>query len=417
MRLACALLFLTVTACCRADDWPRWRGADATGCVRAGVAVPTALAAAPPIAWRIPIGTGHASPVVSGGRIYYLDGQHGKEVAHAANTDSGKEIWSAPLDDLFRDQQGEPGPRCTPVVDGDRLYVQSCLGEFRCLRAADGQQVWRTNFVKDFGAQVPAEEGDHLGGDRHGRSGPPVIDGDRIYVAVGSHAGASVVCFNKRDGRVLWKSQNDAPGHIGPVVATVAGVKQLVDFTGVGLIGLDLGTGALLWRVPITSRFGRHAMTPVVVGDMVVVGSITVGLVGVRVRKQGAGFTAERAWTVPSLGVNFSSPVSIGNYLHGLGPLNTLFCVDVTTGEKAWAEQRFFSQIVHTDFAAFLGMGANVLALTDGGWLVMVSAGPKECHEIGRAQVCGRNWCSPAYAAGRLYLRDAKELFCFRMIP
>jgi hypothetical protein len=55
--------------------------------------------------------------------------------------------------------------------------------------------------------------------------------------------------------------------------------------------------------------------------------------------------------------------------------------------------------------------------LTDGGQLALIAADPRECREIGRAQVCGSNWCNPAYADGKLYLRDNRDLLCVALMP
>lgn len=415
-RLTWAVLLLVACSHSLADDWPRWRGPDATGVVPAGREVPVALPANPDVVWKIPVGPGFAAPIVARGVVFYLDAQADKETVHAVDAATGRERWRATLDSTYRDFQSAPGPRCAPIADGERLYVQSCLGEFQCLNAADGALVWRTNFAKDFGAPVPAEAGDNLGGNRHGNSGPAIIEGDRIVVAVGSHQGASLVCFDKRNGKVLWKSQNDPPGHLGPIVATLAGVRQVVAFTAIACIGVDLKTGALLWRIPIETRYGRHAMTPIVTDDMVIVGSNGVGLLGIRVSKSGGGLAAQRAWNLPSLLIDFSSPVLLDGRVYGLGPANSLFCVDARSGALLWKRDRFFSGLVGTDYASFLGMGKHLLVLTDGGTLLLLRPDARDCVEVGRATVCGRNWCNPAYADRCLYLRDGQELKCLRLM-
>jgi outer membrane protein assembly factor BamB len=409
---------LVLGGSCLAEDWPRWRGPEGTGHVPAGVAVPKTLPGEPNVLWRVKIGDGAASPVVAaGGKVYYLDHQQGKETVHAADASSGKELWGAALDEVFKDFQSLPGPRCTPLVDGQRLYVQSCRGEFQCLGVGDGKPLWRVNFVKDFGAVFFGETGPAVGASRHGYAGSAVVDGDRIFVGVGGTAGASVVCFNKQDGKVIWKSQNDVPGFSALVVATIAGVKQVVSFTAEGVIGLDIGEGKLLWRSPVKTALGRHVTTPVVVDDVVVVGSHQAGLIGIKVSKQGAALSAERAWTIRNLGVNFSSPVAVGGYVYGIGPASALFCVDPKTGEKAWVKDGFFSDSVKTGYASFMVMNDNLLILADGGQLFMVAADPKQCRTVAKTRVCGQNWCSPAYADGKLFLRDAKELLCIQLMP
>ena len=400
-----------------AADWPQWRGPQQDGHVPSGAKVPSTLPATPEVVWRVKVGGALASPVVSGGKLFHLDNQQGQETVHALDATTGKELWSLPFDAAFKDGQHAGGPRCAPLVEGDRVYVQSCRGEFHCLSVADGKVVWHVNFVKDFGALFIGEKGSAIGASRHGNTGPAVIDGDRIIAGVGGANGASVVCFDKLTGRVIWKSQDDMPAYTGPVVSTIAGVKQILCFMAEALISLDVRDGALLWRVPIKTSFGRHVTTPVIVDDMVVVSSHQAGLIGIRVSKDGAGLKAERAWTVKDSAMNFACPVAVGHHLYGVGPAKNLVCVDVKTGRQAWSREGFFKSAPGNAYASFLVLGDNVLVLTDGGELLLVAADPKEFRELGRTQVCGQNWCSPAYADGKLFLRDGQELRCVQLLP
>ncbi|MDB6021011.1 MAG: hypothetical protein JWQ04_868, partial [Pedosphaera sp.] len=223
------LLFLLPTA--RADDWPQWRGPERTGHVSSGVAVPTSLPAEPKVIWRTSIGDGLASPVIAGGKVFYLDNQEGREVLHAVAATDAKELWHAEIDKVHGDSQSVPGPRCTPMVDGDRVYAQSCRGELRCLKTTDGTPLWNVNYTTDFSALFIGEKGKAQGATRHGNNGSPLIDGDRLYASVGGTNGESVVCFRKTTGKVIWKSQNDQAGYAAPIDDAIGGVRQLVDFT------------------------------------------------------------------------------------------------------------------------------------------------------------------------------------------
>ncbi len=414
-----ALLGAAVWAREAADQagWPRFRGPLGNGHIPPGTAVPTTLPKEPRVLWQRPVGFGSGSPVVAGSTVYFLDNRDGKEVAVAASLKDGADLWAVPLDDLWGDSGSPPGPRGTPAVDGDRVYVLSCRGEFRCLNARDGRQVWRTNFVQDFGAMPIEESGEIPGAARHGNTGAPLIEGNRMYVAVGGRPGASVVCFNKLTGQVLWKSQDDIPGHAGPVPATLAGVRQLVVFTADAVIGLSPSDGKLLWRVPIKTHLGRHVTTPVVVGDTVVVGSYTYGLAGIRVSRGPGGLSAQEAWRDRSLGVDFSDMAAIGGNVYGLGPGGRLFSVDARTGKRVWVEEGFFQGMLDAGFAAFLVAGKNLLILAERGQLLLASPSETGCRVIGRAAVCERTWCSPAYAAGRLVVRDRKSLRYIQLVP
>ena len=397
-----------------AADWPRWRGPENTGWVPADAAVPETLPVELRLLWEVKLGDGVGSPVVAGGRVFCLDNRDEKETLCAFELASGRELWSAPIDEVITDNTGT-SPRGTPVADGPRVFAQSCRGEFRCLDAADGKPLWRVNFVKDFDAVFIGEKGQAQGASRHGYTGPPLVDGQRIIVGVGGRHGASVVCFDKTDGRVIWKSQDDVPGYAGPVIATLAGVKQVVSFTSEGVIGLDAADGKLLWRMPVTTSFSRHITTPVVAGDMVVVSSHEAGLMGFRITTSADGMKAERAWLRKDLAINFASPVAVGRSLYGLGPKKQLFCLDIETGKDTWAKAGVVAS--PAAFVSMLVMKDKLLVLGDSGKLYLIAADPKECRLLSSTKVCGKNWCNPAYVDGKLLTRDHESLRCLELLP
>src|SRR4051812_47785103 len=141
IRIAAALIILASVFSPQtpAQAWPQWRGPQRTGHVSPAAPVPTTLAADPKILWHIPQANGVSSPVVADNRVFTLDAADNKETVHAYDAATGQSLWSVPLDELHKDSQSPAGPRCTPLVDGDRVYAQSCRGELKCLSAADGK--------------------------------------------------------------------------------------------------------------------------------------------------------------------------------------------------------------------------------------------------------------------------------------
>lgn len=396
------LAALCVALMAAGADWPQWRGPQRTGHAANDAKLIETIPAESKNIWRIPAGEGLASPVVANGQAFLFDNQAGKETLRAVEVAHGKELWRTPIDDAFKDSQGPSGPRCTPVVDGERVYVQSCRGELQCLNVVDGKKIWSANFTKHFGATFIGEKGTAQGAMRHGNNGSPVIDGNFLYAQVGSTNGASIVCFEKKAGKVIWKSQNDVAGYGAPLVTEIAGVKQLLSFTADGVIGLQPSNGELIWRVPVKTTFSRHAVTPVVHEDMVVVSSHQVGLIGIRVSKTGA----KQTWVSKEATMNFASPVAVGPYLYGLGPAKNVMCVEIASGKTQWSKEGWWVTSADKAYGAFLVLDQNILALTDSGTLVLFAADPKECREISRAQICGANWCNPAFVDGKLFLRD-----------
>ena len=406
------LLVLCFVFQAAAEDWPQWRGPGRTGHVSLSSRMPAKLPAEPKILWHTKIGEGLASPVVASGKVIYLDHQQGKEIVHAASAESGGAIWEAPLDEAFKDSQGPVGPRCTPMVDEDLVYAQSCRGELQCLSLKDGKRIWRVNYQRDFGSVFIGEKGQAQGASRHGYDGAPVVDGNRLFALAGSTNGAAIVCFDKRNGKVLWKSQSDAAAYAPPIIATLKGIKQLVAYTADSLLGVGLEAGNLLWRLPLKTTFARHVTTPVVIGDSVYVASHEFGLIRAKISEAAGKFRADKEWTSKEAAFNFASPVAIGKYLYGVGPSKNLICVDSDNGHVNWSRDGYFNSAAGKAWAALLVMKENLLMLTDGGQLLLLAPSLSEVQEIGRAQVCGSNWCYPAYADGKLYLRDARELVC-----
>lgn len=383
----------------------------------AGVAVPGRLPATLAHRWRIKVGDGLASPVVAGGTVYYMDNVGGRETLHAVVAATGAERWQAAVDEAFKDSQSTAGPRCTPLTDGERVYAQSCRGELQCRDVRDGKLIWRTSYVTNHGAVFIGERGQAAGASRHGYNGSPVLLGDQLIALVGGTNGAAAVSFDKRTGAVRWRSGSDTAAYAPPVVMELAGRRQLVAFAVESLFGVDAEDGRSLWRVPFKTTFGRHVTTPVASGGVVAVSSHQFGLVGTRVEAGpgAAGIVATPLWTNRTAAINFASPVVVGGHLYGVGPAKDLVCVEMATGKLAWSRPGYFTSAPDKVHGAFLVLGSNVLVLTDGGELGMFAAEPGAFRELGRVQVCGVNWCNPAYAGGTLYLRDQRELMALAL--
>jgi outer membrane protein assembly factor BamB len=405
--VASAVLVSTVAL--RAADWPQWRGANRDGHARGAAAISTLPKELKPV-WKLPVGPGFSAPVVANGKLVYLDEQNGKEVAHCLEAATGKPLWNTPFAASAGDEWGS-GPRCTPFIDGDRVYVQSMNGEFHCLSLADGKSQWNLSFEK-YGISFSTKSAEGTAS-RRGNNGSGVIEGDRVYVPVGAR-GASIVCLDKRSGREIWKTGDDEAAYSSFVVATLAGAKQLVAFTADALTGLDLQSGETLWRVPFRTGAKRHAATPVVIGDTVTVNSQTIGLVCTRVSKDGGKWTTTQAWVNKPLTINLATPVLVDGHLYVYGPIRTkdYVCVNATSGETKWTQGGFGLGKDQTDYASSIAVGKNVLILTYDGQLVLIAADPAKYTELARAQVCGKTWSHPALVDGKLYVRDGRELQC-----
>jgi outer membrane protein assembly factor BamB len=364
--------------------------------------------------WRITVGGGHSSPVVAAGRVLYLDEDGTREVAHVLDADTGRELWRTPYADRFEDEWGA-GPRSTPALDGDRAYMQSCSGEFRCLNLADGKVCWGVSFEKDFGVKFHGARGaESLVAARRGNNGSPLVDGDAVIIPVGSTNGASLACLDKLTGAIRWKAGNEEAAYSSPVIATLAGLRQIVYFSADSLSGFERASGRLLWRQPLRTAARRHAASPVVVGDTVVVNSHTFGTAAFQISRSGDAFTVTPAWSNPALKVNLATPVLAEGHLFSQGPDRDFVCVDAATGGLKWSHSGFGQG--RRDYASTIVVGRHLLVLTEQGTLLLIAADAGRYTELGRLQVCGSTWSFPALADGRLLVRDGRQLVALELI-
>ena len=417
LRVICASFFVFTAA--QAADWPQWRGPNRDAVVKDPNHALNQLPAEPKVLWKIDAGPGQSSPVIAGGKVVFLDAQKDQEMAHCVDAATGKILWSVPAGPTveFSPAYGG-GPRCTPIIDGDRVYIQSSGGEFSCLSLATGKKIWGVSFGADYGATFigntssdPAAK--ETASRRHGNNGSAAIDGDRIFVPVGSINGATLVGYDKKTGKELWRAGNDNTAYSSVMVGTLAGVRQAVHFTADALMGVDVASGKILWRVPLKTGAKRHACTPVIGPDSVVVASTSIGTQKFHFTKTGLDVTAEPAWANKPCKTILGTPTLLGKYLFTLGPGDhaDLECLDFETGNQIWAQPGF------GDYASLTTVNDKILVLNSTGELILIKADPAKYEELGRTQLCAKTWASPAYADGKIYVKDEGHLTAIALAP
>lgn len=391
----------------RSADWPQWRGAQRDG-LAPGQSVTFPKDSSQMAAkWKIPIGTGFSSPIVSGGRVYILDDQNGQETAHCLDANTGKEIWRKEYAATFGDEWGK-GPRSTPFLDGDRLYLQSCTGDFQCWEAATGKKIWGLNFEKDFGLTFLGAKLLEGTARRRGNNGTSVIAGDLVVVQVGNSQGATLVACDKKTGEVRWKAGNDEAAYSSLISTVLAGTPVVLAFTATQLLVVELKNGQVLANPALKTKANRHVATPLVLGDTVIVNSHSFGVSAFTASIADGKFQFTQKWVNSDCKINIASLVAVKGALYGQGPAKNFVCLDASTGRQIWSLPGFGNE-----YSATIALGGTLLVLTDQGEMITLPASTDKPQESTRWQICGRQWNHPALGEGKLFIKDQRELACY----
>jgi outer membrane protein assembly factor BamB len=348
--------------------------------------------------WKQPVGEGYASFVAPGDRAFTIEQRGDREVVAAYDVGTGRELWTNAWPGAFREMMGGDGPRATPTWADGLVYALGGLGELRCLDAATGRVVWRTNILQDAGAA-------NL---QWGMAASPLIVDDTVIVLPGGTGGNSVVAYDRRTGKRAWSALDDRQAYSSPMLATIAGERQLIVFSASRLMGLSPTNGALRWEYPWTTQYDAHAAQPLVIGPnrVFVSSGYGTGAAVIEIAPAAGAFTVREVWRNIRMKNQFSSSVLHDGFIYGLDE-SILACLDAATGEVKWKGGRY-------GYGQVLLASGHLIVLTEEGDLVLVRATPEKHTEVARSSAIeGKTWNHLAMSDGILLVRNLREMAAF----
>jgi outer membrane protein assembly factor BamB len=379
-------------------DWPAYRGP-----ARDGIVPVRAILTDWPIdgltpLWKQPIGGGYASLAVARGRAFTIEQRGPREVAAAYDVRTGRELWTTAWDARFQEFMGGDGPRATPTWADAVVYVLGATGELRALSDATGRTIWRVNILDDNQAANV----------QWGMAGSPLVVDDTVVVHPGGGNGRSVVAYDRRTGARVWAAQDDRAGYAAPMLATLAGVRQIVVFSASRLIGLTADGGRLLWEYPWRTEYDINAAQPIVVSDtrLFVSSGYGSGAAVIEIAREGATFTVREVWRNIRMKNRFNSSVLHDGYIYGLDE-GIFACIDAATGDLKWKGGRY-------GYGQVLLAAGHLIVLTEDGDLALLRATPDRHDERARVPaIAGKTWNVPAMSGPVLLVRNIAEMAAF----
>jgi outer membrane protein assembly factor BamB len=397
-------LLVCISAQAQNFSWPQWQGPTRNGLTDETGLLQTWPAGGPKRLWLFEdCGAGYSGPAIVDGKLYILGERDGACKLIAVNVETGKELWAAPVGPTFQNDWGG-GPRGTPTVDDGRVYVLSPTGELVCVKASNGEEVWRMT-MQSLGGQIP----------NWGYSESVLIDGEKLLCTPGGRQGA-IVAIDKESHEVIWQSNEltDVAHYSSIVRGDIHGRPQYVQLLEKRLVGLSPTDGKLLWEVEWPGAVAVIP-TPIVFGNRVF---CTSGYgAGCMVVEIGANNQATKIFENKRMKNQHGGVIKVGNNLYGFSDDVGWVCLDARTGEQAWRERD--------------ALGKGAIGYADGrfycvdqseGNVVLIDASPTAWNERGRFTLepqakdrspRGGIWVHPVAVNGKLFLRDQEYVYCY----
>lgn len=391
-------------------SWTQWRGPNRDGRSAATGLLESWPAEGLQLLWQAErLGSGYASVAIDAGRIFTIGKIDGQECLIALNLDDGQLLWKTP----FGSGDHSNG---TPTVDGDRVYAIGLKGDLVCANVHTGKVLWTRNYKQDF-------DGRMMSG--WGYSESPLVDGDHLICTPGANT-AMIVALDKKTGDDIWRSKvpdygdrgRDGAGYSSVVISHAGGVKQYVQLTGRGVIGVRAKDGAFLWGYNEIANGTANIPTPIVKDDYVFCSTgYGTGAALLELKTDGDDFDVEEKYFLkPDIFQNHhGGMIRVGDYIYAGNKHNKGFpvCLEMETGRVVWGGDQSGPG---TGSAAILYADGKLIFRYQNGTVALIAATPDEYRLLGEFKPAYKkkeSWSHPVIYDGRLYLREQDKLMCY----
>lgn len=408
MKLSATLLLILPLAAFagETDTWPQWRGPN-RDCQLSPRMWPANLSQDRlKQTFRVPLGNSYSGPIVTEDRVFVTETVGKNEIVRALDRTTGGEIWKVEWPGsmtvpFFAAANGS-WIRSTPAFANGRLFVASMEDVMVGLNAADGRQIWRKDFRKEF----------DTGNQSFGFACSPLVDDDHVYV----QTGGGLVKLSGETGNVVWRSMAETGGMMGgafssPIIAKIAGLRQLVVQSRSKLAGVSLDSGQELWSVPVPAFRGMNILTPTVIGDQIFTSSYGGGSFMFQVARIGQTFKVSELWKGKNEAY-MSSPVVVDGHIYVHLRNQRLVCLDPATGNALWTTKPFGK------YWSMVANGRDVLALDERGDLLLLDLNTKDFVQVDSRHVSDAStWAHLAVVGNQVFVRELNGLLAFEWAP
>ncbi len=405
-----------------AENWPQWRGPKNNG-ISNETGVPTKWTKNTGVAWRLPMpGPAGATPVVWGERIFVtsVDKQSGDMLILCVGTD-GKEKWRQVMASGNKDVRGDEGNSASNScsTDGEHVWGMMANGVIGCW-TVEGKEVWKFDLQTRYGKFNI----------QFGMTSTPVLDGDRLYVQLIHGEGnaktreAVVVCLDKKTGSEIWKRDRPSDAiaecehsYASPMIYDDGQQKFLLSHGADFIVAHDLSDGHELWRcgnLNTKTKYDptlRFVASPVA-GNGVVIVPTAKGAPVLALKTSGKGDITNNAeshlWKYPKT-PDVPSPLIHDGLVYLCMQDGQVHVLEEKSGELVYLKRvfndRYRASPVFADGKLYLTARKGVVTVVKTG---------REFEVLAENDLGEDTSASPAISNGTLYLRTFEALWAIK---
>lgn len=420
IMLLMLIALLLAPATLKAEDWPAWRGPEATGSTPTGK-TPTKWSAET-ADWKIELpGKGTSTPIVCQGRIYLttpVTTPTESQDAVMALDASGKQVWMKTLGPASKPKHKTLASSCnaSPVTDGKAIFVRFRSGRLAALEL-DGSVRWQINLDERFGPENLVWD----------QGSSPVVSDKFVIVTRMHHGDSWFAAFDKASGELRWQQKRNYEtanegdnAYTTPVFFDYKGRKAFMIWGGEHLTAHAIEDGAQLWTCgdfnPKRTPNWPTIALPVVAGRIAVVpvgrDDRTQGHVqGIRIDGSGDVTATGRAWMRDDFGVFCCSPALYQGRVYLLRDRGGIVCLDPASGKTIWEAALPRTSATLHYYASPLVVAGVLYAAREDGTVFAAKLGETGMEVLGENPMGERIVASPVPYENGIVIRGDKHVF------
>lgn len=425
----------------KGDDWPRFLGQSNDGTSQEEGVDPDRWEPHPPIKWSVLLGTSYGGPTIVGSRLLQFDKEGADERVVCYDANDGSQLWHWRYPIEYADMYGyNSGPRCSPIVDENRVYAYGVAGDLTCLDLETGKLVWHQQVSKKYGVVQ----------NFFGVASTPIVYEDLLLVMVGGSPsesqhipagqlqlvkpnGTAIVALDKRTGEEKYRVGDELASYSSVRVVRIHDQDLGLALVRGGLLAWEPRTGKQIFHFPWRADMleSVNAALPVVFNNQILVSEAYE--IGSALLELDSSLQPQVLWQDqaksrnPSFRAHWSTPVLIDGYLYGCSgrnqPDSDFRCIRWSDGELMWRQRQH-------ERSSVLLVDGYLVVLGEYGRLSLVRPNPESyetLREVDLSEIANPEtgepwlsypcWAAPVLSHGLLYVRGDTRLICMELIP